>query len=158
MAAVVDVRIACDDEGVPDTETIRDWVQAALASTSRNEIGDVELAVCIVDTEEIRALNHRFCGQDKATNVLSFPAGEMAGLPAAARRMLGDIVVCAPVIRAEAGQQGKPLAAHWAHMLVHGTLHLLGYDHEADADAAEMEGLEIEILASGKVTNPYRAC
>jgi len=86
---------------------------------------------------------------------LSFPAGDIDGLPADVSRLLGDVVVCAPVVAAEAGEQGKTLPDHWAHMLVHGTLHLLGFDHENDVEAVEMEALEAQILASNGVTDPY---
>ena len=103
----------------------------------------------------MRALNRDYREQDKTTNVLSFPAGEIAGLPDDAPRALGDIVICAAVISDEAAEQGKELSAHWAHMLVHGTLHLLGYDHETDAEAAAMEGLETRILCQHGCPDPY---
>ena len=86
----------------------------------------------IVDAAEIHALNSDYRGKDKPTNVLSFPAGDVAGLPADMPVPLGDVVICASVVREEAAAQGKALDDHWAHMLVHGTLHLLGYDHETD--------------------------
>jgi len=114
-----------------------------------------EIAVRIVDAEEIKTLNQLYRKQDKATNVLSFPGGEIDGLPDDAAQMLGDIVVCAPIITREASEQGKAPVDHWAHMLVHGTLHLLGFDHTNAAEAAEMEALETSILAAGNVTDPY---
>ena len=86
---------------------------------------------------------------------MSFPAGEIDGLPPEAPTMLGDVVVCAEVVGREAAEQGKAHADHWAHMIVHGTLHLLGFDHESDNDAQEMEALEVDILASKNVTDPY---
>ena len=117
--------------------------------------GDIELAVRVVDAEESRALNRQYRDQDKPTNVLSFPAPPPDGLPEAAGRLLGDVVICAPVVAAEAAEQDKSVAAHWGHMLVHGTLHLLGYDHQTDAEAAAMEALERQILAARSVTDPY---
>ena len=114
-----------------------------------------EIAVRIVDAEEIQTLNKLYRQQDKATNVLSFPAGEYAGLPDEAARALGDVVVCASVVANEASEQGKQLSDHWGHMLVHGTLHLLGFGHETDTEAAEMEALESKILVSQNVTDPY---
>lgn len=131
------------------------WVAAAIDQSGRRPVGDVEVAVRVVDADEIRTLNRLYRDKDAPTNVLSFPAGEIAGLPADEAVLLGDVVVCAAVVAAEAGQQGKALADHWAHMLVHGTLHLLGFDHEIDAEAAEMEALEVRILASQSVTDPY---
>ena len=109
----------------------------------------------VVDVEEIRALNRQYRDQDKPTNVLSFPAQQPDGLPEGAGRLLGDVVICAPVVAAEAAEQGKTTGDHWGHMLVHGTLHLLGFDHQTDAAAAEMEGLERRILAARSVTDPY---
>ena len=103
----------------------------------------------------MRALNHEYRRINKATNVLSFPAGEIAGLPGEAPRVLGDVVICATVVSEEAAAQGKQVADHWAHMLVHGMLHLLGYDHELDAEAVEMEGLETQVLASSGLADPY---
>ncbi len=113
------------------------------------------MSVRVVDSEEMRALNRDYRQQDQVTNVLSFPAETIAGLPGAATQALGDIVVCAEQVAEEAGRQGKRLDDHWAHLLVHGTLHLLGYDHQADAEAVEMEDLEARILAKYGVSNPY---
>lgn len=109
----------------------------------------------VVDSEEMRALNRDYREQDQVTNVLSFPAEPVCGLPGEAPQVLGDIVVCAERVAEEATRQGKSLADHWAHLLVHGTLHLLGYDHQFDAEAAEMEDLEARILAKYGVSDPY---
>lgn len=156
MAAVeVDVQFACDAPDVPSVEAIHSWVEAALRQSGRLQDDNVEVAVRIVGAEEIQTLNQRYREQDKPTNVLSFSAGSIDGLPDHAGRPLGDVVVCAPVVSEEAGRQGKRLADHWGHMLVHGTLHLLGFDHATDAEAAEMEALEARILASRNVTDPY---
>jgi probable rRNA maturation factor len=105
----------------------------------------------------MRALNRDYRDKDKPTNVLSFPAGQVTGLPEAEPMPIGDIVVCADVVSNEAAEQGKAPPDHWAHMLVHGTLHLLGFDHEADAEAAAMETLESRILAEQGVADPYGA-
>ncbi len=109
----------------------------------------------IVAAAEGRRLNRQWRGKDKPTNVLSFPAGEPLA-PGDEAVSLGDIVICAPVIRREAGEQGKTLRAHWAHMVVHGVLHLLGYDHESERDAVIMEALERELLADRGFPDPYQ--
>jgi probable rRNA maturation factor len=124
--------------------TRRPW--ARLAAGGR----DGELGIRIVGAAEGRALNARWRGRDRPTNVLSFPAA--ASLRP---RQLGDLVVCAPVVAREAREQGKALAAHWAHMIVHGTLHLLGFDHVRAADARRMEGRERALLARLGIADPY---
>ena len=105
-----------------------------------------------VDEAEGRRLNHEFRGRDRATNVLSFPFEPPPGV---ALDHLGDLVICAPVVAREASAQGKPAAAHWAHMVVHGMLHLQGYDHETDEQAADMEGRETRILTALGFAAPY---
>lgn len=152
---VVDVQVACNDSGLPSTNVIETWVTRTVAGAGRPLAGETEVSVRLVDREEIKLLNRDYRHKDEATNVLSFPAGAIDGLPAGAVLALGDIVVCAAVVSDEAALQGKSIDAHWAHILVHGTLHLLGYDHETDAEAAEMEGLEIRILTENGVTDPY---
>ncbi len=129
----------------PGPASLRRW--ARLAAGRRGG----ELGIRVVDSRESRALNERWRGRKGPTNVLSFPA------PRDRRaRLLGDIVVCAPLVAREARQQGKALAAHWAHMIVHGTLHLLGFDHARAADARRMEGRERALLARIGVADPYR--
>lgn len=149
----IDVQTATDAPGIPDDMDIRYWVNAALDATRRRVAG--QIAVRVVDKDEMQALNREFRGKDCPTNVLAFPAGAMAGLPEEAGRVLGDLVVCAPVLHDEALAQGKPLADHWAHIVVHGTLHLLGYDHVENASAALMEALETRILAIEGIPDPY---
>jgi probable rRNA maturation factor len=128
----------------PGPATLRRW--ARLAAGGRKG----ELGIRVVGSGESRLLNARWRGRDRPTNVLSFPASpELAG------RQIGDIVVCAPVVAREAREQGKALAAHWAHMVVHGTLHLLGFDHERARDAKRMEGRERALLARIGVGDPY---
>ncbi|MDH3616980.1 MAG: rRNA maturation RNase YbeY [Gammaproteobacteria bacterium] len=131
------------------------WVIRAVKGSGKTLPGKPELSVRLVDKDEMRSLNRDYRQKNKATNVLSFPAGAIAGLPAEAAPLLGDIVICAAVVSDEAAEQGKATNDHWAHMLVHGTLHLLGYDHETDVDAAEMEGLEARILTANGLRDPY---
>jgi probable rRNA maturation factor len=112
-----------------------------------------ELGVRVVGSAESRRLNGRYRGKDKPTNVLSFPP---APLPGGAARPLGDLVICAQVVRSEARTQGKLLEAHWAHLVVHGALHLIGYDHEREAEAKRMERREVAVLRRLGFANPYR--
>ena len=153
MNAHVEVQFAVEDESVPSAEDIVLWVDRAILFAERTS--GAEVSVRVVSATEMQQLNDDFREQDKPTNVLSFPAGEIEGLPADASLPLGDIVVCSAVVREEAERQGKALADHWAHMIIHGTLHLLGFDHVDDSDAAEMESLEIRILAAHGIKDPY---
>ena len=152
---LVDVFQACDDNTIPAADVVKNWI--VLAANAAGHSSDIEVSVRIVDADESRALNHEYRGKDKPTNVLSFPAGRIEGLPNDVPVQLGDIVVCASVVGEEAIEQGKAVTDHWAHMLVHGTLHLVGYDHETDAEAAEMEALETEILMKSGLKDPYLA-
>ena len=150
MNLTVDIQTA-SAETVPDEDDIRSWISNTLQRADHQ--GDqIEISVRLVDEPEMAELNGRYRDRHASTNVLSFPADLPAGLDLP---MLGDIVICAPVVRREASQQGKPLQAHWAHMTVHGTLHLLGYDHENDSDATTMESLETAILAQLNYPCPY---
>ncbi len=153
--ATIDVQVACSDQETPDAAEIQAWVQRALAESGLALGPEAEVSVRVVDTEEIQTLNRDYRDQDKATNVLSFPADELAGLPPDEARHLGDIVVCAEVVSREARSQGKPISDHWAHLLVHGTLHLAGYDHQDEAEATVMEGLEQRILGQYGLPDPY---
>jgi probable rRNA maturation factor len=156
MAAVTtDVQVVCDDPDIPPAADFQSWVAEAVGQSGRATDGGVEVAVRVVEAEEIQTLNRLYRDKDYPTNVLSFPAGEIEGMPADVPRLLGDVVISASVVAAEAVEQGKAVADHWAHMIVHGTLHLLGFDHENDVEAAEMEALEARILASKSVTDPY---
>ncbi len=148
MNLQVDVQSATA-EPAPDEEDLRGWINAAL---SGRRDADTEITVRLVDVDEMTALNQDYRGKHGPTNVLSFTSDLPAELDLP---LLGDIVICVPVVRAEAEQQGKPLRAHWAHMTIHGTLHLLGYDHIADGEARIMEALETEILASLNFPCPY---
>ena len=148
----VSVSYAVPRTGVPSPVSFRKWVAAAL----ENRIREADLAIRVVGAKEGRALNRHFRGKDYATNVLSFPAELPDGLPKGVRiPLLGDLVICAPVVAREAKEQRKPLLAHYAHLTVHGALHLLGWDHENETDAICMEQLEREILASMGIEDPY---
>ena len=150
----VDVQVASESRDIPDDAAVRVWIAAAIAAAGDSTLASsIEVSVRVVDEPEGRQLNHEYRGRERATNVLSFPAGDE--LPDGVPRLLGDIVICAPVVTREAGDQGKRVADHWAHLLVHGTLHLLGYEHENEPDAARMEALETRILAAHDVAEPY---
>jgi probable rRNA maturation factor len=136
--------------GVPSAASFREWVNAALAGAKRRR--QAELSIRIVDAAEGRELNRDFRGKDYATNVLSFPAELPPGVQLP---LIGDLAICAPVVAREAAEQGKPPRHHWAHMTVHGVLHLLGYDHIVDAEAEAMESLETRILAKLGIPDPY---
>jgi len=144
----VSVEYALPRAGLPAAVSFRKWVAAALAGRIR----EADLALRIVGTKEGRALNRHYRGKDYATNVLSFPAELPEGVKLP---LLGDIVLCAPVVAREAREQKKPLAAHYAHLTVHGTLHLLGWNHEDPREADCMEQLEREILAEMGIEDPY---
>ena len=146
----VAVNYAAPRAGVPAAVSFRKWVAAAL----KGRIREADLAIRIVDEREGQALNRHYRGKDYATNVLSFPAELPEGVKLP---LLGDLVICAPVVAREAAEQGKPVAAHYAHLTVHGVLHLLGWDHEHDKDAEAMEQLEREILAELGLPDPYAA-
>lgn len=144
----IHVQYAISAEGLPDEQEICQWVGAALQGRKEQ----AELVVRIVDEAEITALNRSYRGKSGATNVLSFP---YEPIPEIDTRLLGDIIICAPVVAEEAVAQGKKLEAHWAHIVIHGVLHLLGYDHGKEREAREMEQLETEQLASLGYANPY---
>jgi probable rRNA maturation factor len=148
----VAVGYATPRTGIPAAVSFRKWVAAALAGRIR----EADLAIRIVGSKEGRALNHHYRGKDYATNVLSFPAELPEGLPKGVKLpLLGDLVLCAPVVAKEAIAQGKPVAAHYAHLTVHGVLHLLGWNHEDSREAECMEQLEREILAGLGLPDPY---
>ncbi len=150
---MIELQWAIEPRSLPTAQQCRDWTAVVFARTGR----EGGLTVRIVSPEESRALNDQYRHKDRPTNVLSFPfdvpqevADELGDT------YLGDLVICAEVVAREAAEQDKPLEAHWAHMVVHGTLHLLGYDHMTEDQAAEMEALEVEILADLGFANPYR--
>ncbi|NII11459.1 rRNA maturation RNase YbeY [Oleiagrimonas sp. C23AA] len=138
-------------KGLPAAASFRRWVGAALAGAGHE--GEAELSIRLVDADEGRELNATYRGKDYATNVLSFPAELPPGVELP---LLGDLAICAPVMQREAREQHKADRAHWAHLTVHGTLHLLGYDHIEEAEAEQMEALETRILAGLGIDDPYR--
>jgi probable rRNA maturation factor len=146
---LVDIQTATQN-AVPPKQDIESWIAATLAG--RTAMEHAEVSVRLVDSEEMAVLNETYRGKKGPTNVLSFPADLPANLPLP---LLGDIVICAPIVRDEAAQQGKSQNAHWAHMTVHGTLHLLGYDHVEEQEAEHMEALESTILNELKYACPY---
>jgi probable rRNA maturation factor len=148
----VAVGYAAPRKGVPASASFRRWIEAALKGAKRRKASEV--SVRIVDTEEGQALNLQYRGRDYATNVLSFPVELPPGVDLP---LIGDLVICAPVVAREAAEQGKKPADHWAHLTVHGTLHLLGYDHIDEAEAETMEALETKILAGLGIADPYIA-
>jgi len=143
------LQIASTETDIPDLELFQQWAQATL---SHENALDKILTIRIVDPPESQVLNTQFRHKNKPTNVLSFPY-ESTGH--GDDNYLGDIAICASVVKQEANEQQKPLIAHWAHMSIHGILHLLGYDHQKKAEAAEMEALEIALLNKLGFENPY---
>ena len=149
MSIELDLQIAVENEqGLPTEQDIQLWLDKTIPQYQEN----AELTVRIVDTEESHQLNHDYRGKDKPTNVLSFPFEAPPGMEL---DLLGDLIICRQVVEKEAKEQNKPLLAHWAHMVVHGSLHLLGYDHIEDDEAEEMESLETEIMQTMGFEDPY---
>jgi probable rRNA maturation factor len=159
------VQIAASRRGVPHARVLREWVKNTLLAVPvrRLPTGIAKLGVCIrvIGNAESRRLNRQWRGKDKPTNVLSFPFGEVVGdvknsNATSSVLILGDLAICAPVVAGEAREQRKLLRDHWAHMVVHGVLHLIGYDHERDSDAKVMESIEKSILGGWGITDPYQ--
>lgn len=148
MSIDLELQIASSIQTLPHPAQFREWVSVSLWQ----RIETAELTIRIVDEDEMTALNQQYRKKIGPTNVLSFP---YEAIPGVASRFLGDIVICAPIIEKESNDQQKPLLAHWAHMVVHGTLHLLGYDHQTDAEAFEMESTETDILLRLGFEPPY---
>ncbi len=146
----IDIQYAVAGGGIPAAETIRAHVRHALKAAAAE---DAVLTVRVVDEAEITALNSEYRGKQGATNVLSFPYEPLPGVNSA---LIGDVVICAPVVAAEAIAQDKPLEAHWAHIVIHGVLHLLGHDHREETGALAMEDLERQLLAALGYADPYR--
>ena len=150
----LDLQQIVTSDTLPNKAAIESWIKTALLEESQNTLhGEYELTVRIVDKDEIQTLNKTYRHQDKPTNILSFPfeAPPQIQLP-----LLGDLVICHDVVVDEAHQQQKTIAQHWAHIVIHGVLHLKGYDHINDSDAEIMEALEIQILDKLNICNPYQ--
>ncbi|WP_338589598.1 rRNA maturation RNase YbeY [Shewanella khirikhana] len=145
----LDLQYAVKPDNLPTQAQFETWVRVALGDT----MDEAELTIRIVDTSESQQLNHDYRGKDKPTNVLSFPFEAPPGIELP---LLGDLVICASVVENEALEQQKALEAHWAHMVVHGCLHLLGYDHIEDAEAEEMESLETTLITGLGFPDPYK--
>lgn len=146
---ILDLQIVCENhENLPTEAQINQWLNVILPPFMPN----AELTIRIVDQAESQQLNHTYRQKNKPTNVLSFPFESPVEMETP---LLGDLIICKQIIEQEAQEQHKSLTSHWAHMIVHGCLHLLGYDHIDDDEAEEMEGLEIEIMAELGFSNPY---
>jgi probable rRNA maturation factor len=139
-----------DSPELPSNEQFQLWAEAAIAN--RTDFANPELTIRLVNEEESQTLNHEYRGKDKPTNVLSFPFEAPPQVPI---ELLGDLIICTEVVKREAEEQHKTLEAHWAHMVIHGCLHLLDYDHINDDDAELMEGLERQILGNLGYPDPY---
>jgi probable rRNA maturation factor len=148
MTLEVDVQVACDEDDLPSYADLRAWARAAVGTLRE----DTELTIRIVGEAESARLNGSYRHKDGATNVLSFQFDAPAGVDVP---LLGDIIICAPVVRREASEQSKSVSSHWAHMVVHGALHLLGFHHERVRDADEMEAMEARVLSRLGFDNPY---
>ena len=147
MTIEIEVQNVSSCASVPPADRFRAWAACALLRQT-----DATLTIRIVDREESRHLNESYRGKQGPTNVLSFPADLPAEVGIA---LLGDVIVCAPLVIEEAARQGKRETAHWAHLTIHGVLHLLGYDHQGELEAGEMEKLEISLLGSMGFPDPY---
>jgi len=153
MELYIDLQIATENEqDLPLLADLEQWVSAAVQSGSSVDREEAELTVRIVENDESQQLNNDYRGKDKPTNVLSFPFQNPPGITLP---LLGDLVVSKQVVEREAIEQNKQLKAHWAHMLIHGTLHLLGYDHIIEEEAIEMEALETKLLLGLGFPAPY---
>ena len=148
-AVILDLQLACADENhLPAESDFQRWLEAAVTPFQPES----EVTIRLVDEAESNELNLTYRGKDKPTNVLSFPFEAPPGIELP---LLGDLIICRQVVEQEAAEQGKTVEAHWAHMVVHGTLHLLGYDHIEDEEAEEMEALETEIMLALGYPDPY---
>ena len=149
MSIEIDLQLASEADLIPSLAEFQRWAEHTL----KDQLDSTELCIRVVDEPESQQLNLDYRGMDKPTNVLSFPFEAPPGIDL---NLLGDLVICAPVVIREASEQQKTVDAHWAHIVIHGVLHLLGYDHIEDQDAEQMEGLETEIMLKLDFPAPYR--
>ena len=147
---LIDIQIASSEENLPSVEQFENWIDSIFNHLA---IAKLSVAIRVVDEEEMEALNESFRQRQGVTNVLSFPFEKVEGVP---WDHLGDIAICASVVAKEAEVQSKSLISHWAHITIHGMLHLCGYDHVVDQDADKMEALEVSILSTLGYSNPYQ--
>jgi probable rRNA maturation factor len=154
MNISVDLQVACQVDSIPRETDVQTWLEDTYQAGKPDAGRQSDVSVRVVGEDESRKLNKQYRQQDKPTNVLAFPAS-LVGLPDDEHDLLGDLVICGPLVEQEAAEQGKSAAGHWGHLLVHGMLHLLGYDHETSGQAAEMESMEKRILANRGVEDPY---
>ena len=145
----IEIQYALAADGLPSAAGLRHWAEVGLRDYDR----PAELVIRVVDEAEITALNRQYRHKDGPTNVLAFPCETMPGVDT---DLLGDVVICAPLVAEEAIARQKPLEAHWAHLVIHGVLHLLGYDHQDESGAGEMEARETQLLATLGFADPYR--
>jgi probable rRNA maturation factor len=150
MSIEINLQIISNEKNIPTKTEFKRWIKAALPKNKT----PIEITLRIVDAEEMQALNNYYRGKNKPTNILSFPFVVPAGIETP---LLGDLVICAPLVKQEAQKQQKTIAAHWAHLTIHGILHLLGYDHESAKNAKIMEDLEIKYLQNLGFKNPYES-
>jgi len=148
MELMLEVQYALSKDGLPSEDNLQHWAMTAIGDRRTQ----TELVIRLVDEAESATLNQQYRGKSGPTNVLSFP---FQAPPPIESDLLGDLVICAPVVSTQAAEQKKTEQAHWAHLVVHGILHLLGYDHKQPAETAEMENMEIEILAQLGFSDPY---
>jgi len=148
---VVEVQLASQSDQLPSQDKFQYWIDAVLSDNSQ----DLEIVIRIIDEPEMIQFNEQYRDKKGVTNILSFPFDVPDGIES---QLLGDLLVCAPIVEKEALAQQKKIEHHWAHMIVHGVLHLLGYDHIENEEAEEMEVLEIKILKKIKIKNPYQEC
>ena len=146
---VIDIQIASQSKKIPAQEQFQYWVDAILTNSTENS----EIVIRIVDEPEMIQFNEQYRNKKGSTNILSFPFDMPVGIKS---DLLGDLLVCAPIVEKEALLQNKALEHHWSHMIIHGVLHLLGYDHIDNDEAEEMEALEINILQTVNIENPYQ--
>ena len=152
MTHVVDIQIACTPTELPSEAQFQRWIDTALAEVSSNPEQFFELTIRLVNKEESQQLNKQYRGKDKPTNVLSFPFEVPDGIEL---NLLGDLIICIDVMQQEAQAQNKALFDHWAHLVIHGCLHLLGFDHIDESEALEMETIEVAILHKLGIDDPY---
>jgi len=146
---ILDLQIACSDPtGLPTEDNFQHWLDAVIPKFQ----AESEVTIRLVDSGESQTLNATYRGKNTPTNVLSFPFEVPNGIELP---LLGDLVICRQIVEQEAQEQNKPVLAHWAHMVIHGSLHLLGYDHLSDDEAEEMESLEAEIMLELGYADPY---